>query len=187
MEIHGGGASATRVARRWSELAPKRLTLSVLLVIAAPVAMTASSVIAGRPVVINLSYLGIPVGGDWTDTSERSLTELVRYDVGWAAAVLSFALLPLWFLIWRRSAIAFGRAIGLLWSAVVAASVGAMVSQFDGIDSMLIVTEVTGGTYPELISAAVMIAIAFGVAPPAQTESGAPTRAACAAAPSPLR
>jgi len=91
---------------------------------------------------------------------QQSALDLIRAERGWQAVAVSFALVPLWFIAWRRFRISGGRWIGIAWSLSTGAAAIALVAQRPLAPGM------TGhGYYPSVVAAAVLLASAFVVAP----------------------
>lgn len=107
----------------------------------------------------------------------NSLRWLVTHDVVWACAIATLALPPLWFWWWRRSATAFGGAIGTMLSLAAAVAVIYAVTQTPATFSssyahwpsspVILGTEHVekNGNHWTLVAAAMLFAIAFLVAP----------------------
>jgi hypothetical protein len=60
------------------------------------------------------------------DTVTGDLLKLAKSDPGWLAATVALVAIPLWFLWWRRAAVAFARGIGILASAAATAALVAL-------------------------------------------------------------
>jgi hypothetical protein len=91
---------------------------------------------------------------------QRTLFGLARREPAWAATVAAIVLNPLWFVMWRRTALPAGRGIGVVWSLSVTAAVIALGASRKVAPGMEL-----HGSWPSLTAAGVFLALAFVVAP----------------------
>lgn len=90
------------------------------------------------------------------------LIDLLGRDVGWTAVVGTLVALPLWFWLWRRSAMSGARGIGV--AAAVATAVGAVGLAMFPANAQ--VTSGPDGLFWLHVVAGLCYAVAFRLAPP---------------------
>jgi hypothetical protein len=158
----GSAVRREATAQRRDERAGLRFGWAVALLVLALMTAVAWSAWRGDMFVYQ-SRVEVQQGGKYVAlirADRQSALDLVRAERGWQMVAASFALVPLWFVAWRRFRIAGGRWIGIAWSLSAGAAVIALVAQRPLVPGM------EGHGYcPSVVAGAVLLAAAFVVAP----------------------
>ena len=120
--------------------------------------------------MMSKSFFGVrgagPNGVHHFDWETHTLWWYVTNRLHWGLAVGALHLIPLWYLWWRRSRMAWGGLVGIALSLGTAAALWLTIAETrDGFFQRIAQCRI-GGYHPSLVASAFVFAAAFVVAPP---------------------